>query len=51
MRLDVFMSFLTISYARALSLGVIVGNSVGNYLGDGAASVVVYGFGAVVISS
>ena len=45
MRLDGFMSFLTISYARKLSLVVVVGNCLGNDVGEGAASVVVDGFG------
>ena len=48
-RLDGFMSFLTISSARSLSLGVVVGNSVVNDLGDGSVGVVVDGFGAGVI--
>ena len=38
----------TISSARVLSLGVVVGNSVGNYVGAGLSSVVVDGFGAGV---
>ena len=38
----------TISSARVLSLGVVVGNSVGDYIGDGVSSVVVDGFDAGV---
>ena len=45
------MSFLTISSAKALSLGVVVGNSVGDDVGDGVAGIMVDGFGAGVISS
>ena len=45
------MIFLTISSARALSSGAAVGNSVGNDLGGGAASVAVDRFGAGVRSS
>ena len=45
------MSFFTISFARALSLGVVVGNSVGGDVGDGAFGVMVDGFGAGVRSS
>ena len=45
------MSCLTISSARTMSLGVVVGNSVGNDLGHGVANVVVDGFGAGVLSS
>ena len=45
------MSCSTISPARTLSLGVVVGNSVDNYVGDGLAGVVVDGFGAGVLSS
>ena len=45
------MSFSTISSARLLLLGVVVGNSVGDDLGDGAAGVMVDGFGAGVRSS
>ena len=42
------MSCSTISYARALSLGVLVGNSEGNDVDDGVAGVLVDGFGAGV---
>ena len=40
------MSFSTISSARVFSLGVVVGNSVVDYVGDGVAGFVVDGFGA-----
>ena len=40
------MSCLIMSSARALSLGVTLGNSVGDDLGDRVAGVVVDGFGA-----
>ena len=42
------MIFFTISSARELSLVVVVGNSVGDDLCDGAAGVTVDGFGAGV---
>ena len=42
------MSCLTISSARALSLGFLVVNSAGNDVGDGVSGVVVDGFGADV---
>ena len=48
MRLDGFISCSNISTERALSLGVVVGNSKGNDVGDGVSSVVVDGFGAGV---
>ena len=39
------MSCLTILSAREFSLGVIVGNRIGNNVRDGVASVLVHGFG------
>ena len=42
------MSCSKISYARALSLGVAVGNIVGDDIGDGVAGVVIDGFGVGV---
>ena len=42
------MSCSNISSALVLTLGVVVGNSVGGDLGDGVAGVVIYGFGAGV---
>ena len=47
-QLHSFMSCLTISSDRALSLGVVVGNSEGGDVDDGVAGVVVDGFGAGV---
>ena len=47
-RLDGFMSCLTISSASTLSLGVVVGTSVVDGVGDGVADVVVVRFGAGV---
>ena len=43
-----FYNFSNISSARTFSLGLVVGNSVGNDVGDGVAGVLVYGFGAGV---
>ena len=40
------MSFLTISYARKLSLVVVVGNCLGDDVGEGVAGVAVDGLGA-----
>ena len=42
------MSCLNISSARTLSLGVVVGKSVDDDVGDGVVGVVVDGFGAGV---
>ena len=42
------MSYLTISYARTLSLVVAVGDCVGNDVGDGVSGVVVDSFSADV---
>ena len=42
------MSFSTISSARELSLGVEVGNCLGDDVGGGVAGVVVDGFGTGV---
>ena len=42
------MSSSTISSARVLSLGVVVGNSEGGDVDDGVAGVVVDGFGSGV---
>ena len=42
------MSFLTISFSRTLSLGVVAGNCVGDDVGDGVDGVVVDGFGSGV---
>ena len=38
------MSFSTISSAIMLSLGVVLGNSVDDYVGDGVSGVVIDGF-------
>ena len=48
MRLDGFISCLTISSARTLSLGGVVGNIVGDDVSDEVAGVVVDGFGVGV---
>ena len=46
--LDDFISCSTLLSVRTLSLGVVVGNDVGDDLGDGVAGVVVDGFDAGV---
>ena len=51
MRLDDFISFLTISSAREFLLGVLVGNIVGDDVGDGVDGVVADVFGAGFRSS
>ena len=48
MLLDGFIICLNISFARTLSLGVVVRNCVGDDIGYGVAVVEVDGFGAVV---
>ena len=48
MRLDGFISCSTISSARELSLGVVVGINEGDYVNNGVAGVVFDVFGAGV---